>query len=463
MANQKRSANEINRIEVTTDNITGRGGLVMFQRYLDKIKILTLLLTFFGDIKKTKKGIAITNMFKQVICWLIDGTCKSLVYFDELKKDEGYASAIETTTEDMATSHQIKRFFKSFAFGSGRIFRRILRILFVWRLKIVKPEVVEMTIDTMVMDNDEALNREGVQPTYKKVKGFQPLHMIWMGKIVDAIFRGGSKHGNHGNAVINMVRDAAEAIRSGYSMTVPIIIRMDSAFLDEDNFKEFDRLGIGFICTGKMYTGVKEFIGKQSKEIEWSKYDNGHQRWDYKEQGYKCDSWSRFYRAFYTRPVYEGEQALLEFARPENIIVTNVGVIPKVLNYCSDELKIELSSPERIIESHHKRGADELPHRGLKDFRTEEVPFKRFRPNEAFYYITLIAFFLLEAYKEDVLEGVIPIESYPSTVRRKVVDFAAKIVKTGGVIIVKVSQTIMDILKIETVWERCQNPIPILV
>ncbi|KJU81684.1 hypothetical protein MBAV_006122, partial [Candidatus Magnetobacterium bavaricum] len=63
---------------------------------------------------------------------------------------------------------------------------------------------------------------------------------------------------------------------------------------------------------------------------------------------------------------------------------------------------------------------------------------------------------------EDVLAGVIPTESYPSTVRRKVIDFAAKIVKTGGVIIVKVAKAAMDIFKLEKVWERCQNPVPIL-
>jgi hypothetical protein len=68
--------------------------------------------------------------------------------------------------------------------------------MFIWRLKIEKPEEIIITIDTMVMDNDEAACREGVQPTYKKVKGFQPLQLIWKGKIIDAIFRGGKKHSN---------------------------------------------------------------------------------------------------------------------------------------------------------------------------------------------------------------------------------------------------------------------------
>ena len=63
---------------------------------------------------------------------------------------------------------------------------------------------------------------------------------------------------------------------------------------------------------------------------EWKVYDNGHQEWDYAEFGYRYDSWERFYRGIYTKPGYEGRQELLEFARPENIIITNIGVNQKV-------------------------------------------------------------------------------------------------------------------------------------
>jgi len=41
----------------------------------------------------------------------------------------------------------------------------------------------------------------------------------------------------------------------------------------------------------------------------------------------------------------------------------------------------------------------------------------------------VIAFFLFETFKEDVLEEVIPITSYASTVRRNIIDIACKIVK----------------------------------
>jgi hypothetical protein len=327
-------------------------------------------------------------------------------------------------------------------------------------LKIRKPSEIVLTLDTMVMDNDEAKCREGSQPTYKNLKGFQPLQMIWERKIVDAVFRGGKKHSNYGNTAVNMVTDIVRMIRREYREDVTIILQTDSGFFDEANFKAFDALGIGFICTGKMYEGVKEQA--QSRK-DWGIYDNGHQVWEFMEFGFRCDKWDRFYRAIYTRPVYEGEQKLLDFARPDNVIVTNIGVNPQSLAYASEERRQAWIQPETLIRVHHLRGADELPHRGLKEFGFEELPFKRFASNSAFYYCMLISFFLFETYKEDVLQGIVPITSYATTIRRQLVDWAAKIIRTSGKIILKVTQAVMAAWHVDELWMRCQNPPPIVV
>ena len=146
----------------------------------------------------------------------------------------------------------MKRFFKAFAWTAGGSFRTILNRLFAWRLKLVCPRVIEATIDTMVLDNDEAPKRHGVQPTYKKVKGFQPLQMIWAGKIVDAVFRGGRKHSNAGHTVINMLRRMVPLMRQACGPQVVVIIRFDSGLFDEAILQACDELQIGFIVTGKM-------------------------------------------------------------------------------------------------------------------------------------------------------------------------------------------------------------------
>ena len=452
---------KISKVGVTEDTLTGRGGLALFVRYVSQVNIYALLLDAFGHIRRSEKGQPIWNVFKQIFCFFYDGTSRHLVYFDQLKRDGGYASVIENTSEEMIGSHQVKRFFKAFSWLCGGIFRRILKRLFIWRLKIQRPEKIELTIDLMIMDNDEAVKRHGVEPTYKKVKGFGSLQVLWNRKVVDAIFRGGSKHSNAGQTVVNMVTDLVNLIRREYRADVPIVVRMDSGFFDEDNLAALDRQNIGVICTGKVYDHVKGYVGALP-ENGWAIYDNGHQEWEYVEFGYRYESWKKYYRAIYTRPAYEGEQRVLDFARPDNIIITNLGVNPAVVKGCSAEVRKELIRVESIIHSHHQRGADELPHRGLKDFGFEELPFKRFSPNTAFFYCMLISFFLFETFKEDVLEEVLPVASYATTVRRKVVDFAAKIITTSRGIILKVTQAVMDHLRFDRLWERCQNPIPIL-
>jgi hypothetical protein len=152
----------------------------------------------------------------------------------------------------------------------------------------------------------------------------------------------------------------------------------------------------------------------------------------------------------------------LDFARPDNVILTNLGVDPEILKHCSSTERKQWLKPETIIASHHGRGADELPHRGLKDFGFEEMPFKRFAPNSAFYYCMVIGFFLYETFKEDVLAEVIPVTSYATTVRRKIIDVAVKIIKTSGQITLKITRAVMDSLKFERLWELCQTPHPII-
>src|SRR5256884_8424 len=114
-----------------------------------------------------------------------------------------------------------------------------------------------------------------------------------------------------------------------------------------------------------------------------------------------------------------------------------------------------------LIYHHHQRGADELPHRGLKEFGSEQLPFKRFATNQAYYYLMLISFFLFESFKEDNLKDILPIHSYATTLRRKLVDLAAKVVRTGHEVILKVTQAAMDSLKLQILWRRCQNAVPI--
>ena len=76
----------------------------------------------------------------------------------------------------------------------------------------------------------------------------------------------------------------------------------------------------------------------------------------------------------------------------------------------------------------------------------------------------LVSFFLFQTFKEDALKDILPIASYATTVRRRLIDFAAKIVRTGHEVILKVPEAVMDSLNLQTLWTRCYSasPIPLI-
>lgn len=170
---------KITKIGVTSDKISGRGGLPLFLRYIEKIQLYSLISgTILSLLVTNNKGLKLQQFLKQMFAFFIDGTNMSISGFDQIKNDEGYAALLESKTDEMASSHQIKRFFVKMVIVTNSIFNKILHELFIWRLKINKPAIIELGIDTMVLNNDDAPKREFCEPTYKRKKGFQPLHFV---------------------------------------------------------------------------------------------------------------------------------------------------------------------------------------------------------------------------------------------------------------------------------------------
>lgn len=449
---------QISEVEKTSERLTGRAGLALFVAYLHSIEIFPLIDRFFGTIRKSKKGLEVFELFKQVLCFMADGTSRHLTYFDHLAKDQGYAGSIETEIKEMASSHRIKRFFKAFAWTRVYLFRRLLQTLFIWRLKIKNPKVIELGIDTMVMDNDDAKCRHGVKPTYKKKKGFQPLQINWGRLFVDAVFRGGDKHSNHGDTVENMIRHIVVKIRNKYRADVPIIIRMDRGFFDQKIFSLCEKLNIGYVCGGKLYKD-KHAMVEASGDKCWNQFERSDKKdiWEYMEFGSRRGNWKKFRRAFYCRLINNGKQLYLPGCRPDTVIITNLGQVQQIdelLKQAGAEYSLQ---PQAIVACYHERGSDELANRALKDFGHEQLPFKRFAPNAAWYYTMLVGHFLFESFKEDVATPVISVGAYENTVRRKLIDIAGKIVSHSEKITLKVAEACFEHLGLIELFDSCKK------
>jgi hypothetical protein len=454
----RKSELKISEIGMTDEKLSGRAGLALFVAYLHKIEIFALIDRYFGTIRKNKKGLVVFELFKQVLCFMVDGSSRHVTYFDHIAKDEGYAASIETDIKQMASSHMIKRFFKAFAWTRVFLFRRLLQALFIWRLKIKQPAVIELGIDTMVLDNDDAKVRHGVKVTYKRKKGFQPLQMNWGRLIVDAVFRSGDKHSNHGDTAENMIGHMVAKIRREYRSDVPIIIRMDSGFFDQKIFRLCENLNVGYVCGGKLYKDIKSFA-QYHDDTYWHNFESTGKKdiWQYIEFGSRRGNWKKFRRAFYCRLLNDGRQLYLPGCRPDTVIITNIGQGQPI-----DEMLIHAGAqsylhPQAIVACYHERGSDELANRALKDFGHEQLPFKRFNPNAAWYYSMLVGHFLLESFKEDVASPVIAVGAYATSVRRKLIDIAGKIVSHSSKITLRVTRACFEYLRLDELFDRIKT------
>jgi len=70
----------------------------------------------------------------------------------------------------------------------------------------------------------------------------------------------------------------------------------------------------------------------------------------------------------------------------------------------------------------------------------------------------LIGFVLFESFKTDVCAPVIAVSTYASTLRRKLIDIAAKIVRHAGKAVLKVSRAIFEELQFDILWGRSASP-----
>lgn len=451
----------IAKIGITNDKISGRGGLPLYLRYLESVDLYKLIsstilsLLVFGG-----KGLGLNQFLKQMFAYFMDGTDMAICGFDIKKEDTGYAAILGNEPDQMASSHQIKRFFIKVSIVSNIVFNKILHELFIWRLKITTPGIIELGIDTMVMDNDDAKKREGNEPTYKRKKGFQPLHICWGPFLIDVLFRKGSAHSNHGTDYTDRVKSIVKLIRKRYSQDVPIILCADSGFADQKAYEEFEEsLDIHYITTGKIYKDIKGYV-KEIPQENYGEISKNKAIWNFVEFGNKLKSWSKFRRCIFTKLQRdENGQYVMDFGKPNNVIYTNIGMCKKADERLRKAGGNHYFQTETIIEISHQRGADELIHRSIKEMATkEQLPFKRFGMNRAYYFLLVITHFLFETYKQDVTADVIPVTVYPNTFRRKLIDFAAKVTSGAGSITLKVTKTIYESIDIVELWKKCQSP-----
>jgi len=105
----------------------------------------------------------------------------------------------------------------------------------------------------------------------------------------------------------------------------------------------------------------------------------------------------------------------------------------------------------------HRRGNDELANQALKNFGHEQLPFKDFNANAAWYYLMLLGNNLFEAFKEDVSAPVITVTVYADTFWRQFLDTAGKLTRHAGKLIMKVPKASFERLRLDRLFASCRQ------
>ena len=155
--------------------------------------------------------------------------------------------------------------------------------------------------------------------------------------------------------------------------------------------------------------------------------------------------------------INDGNQLYLPGCRPDTIIITNIGQGQAIDEQLKRIGAKDYLTAHGIVACYHERGSDELANRALKDFGHEQLPFKNFNSNSAWYYSMLLGHFLMESFKEDVSATVLPVGAYATKVRRKLIDIAGKIVRHSKTVILKVPQACFKHLRLLELFDRCKN------
>lgn len=153
-------------------------------------------------------------------------------------------------------------------------------------------------------------------------------------------------------------------------------------------------------------------------------------------------------------------QYVLDGLCRDMVIITNIGkgeAIDGQLKAIEEEQWLKA---ETILAQYHNRGTDELTNRALKTFGHEQLPFKRFPANAAWYYLMLLGNNIFESFKEDVTASVISVSVYAHTFRRQFIDTAAQIVYHAAKVQIKVPRAAYERLQFSKLFAICQNSLP---
>lgn len=384
------------------DLLLDAGVMNLFVGYLHQSGILETAQALFGSMRKSNKGLSVAELFKQMFCFLIDPENRFLVDFDRLKTDTHYTHSIEANSSPMASSHAVKRFYRTFSWPGIFRFRLLLQQLFVWRLHIHGPEALFLSIHPLIdqkISSHRHLAKEAGGNSGMEIHAY---NIFWGPFTVDATLRPQNIVVDGGGPYTKMLSRVADNIHHHYGRDLPLVILADGESVGSDPWQWLDPLKMGYLIFAKPRKSHLDYALRQSHGA-WRL--NGYNSCDYAYLDIKKppSDWAFPGRTILYRTLKKADQMQFAFAPPEKALFTNIGLgnpWDDTLTHMGRADILRAPSLINLTMSHHpSQQATPITHGG-SDFR---MPFMHFKPNTAYYYTRVMAQLLYASFKADLM------------------------------------------------------------
>lgn len=139
-SSKKDCRKKIKSLEVTKECLSSRAGLAPYVNFLHGSSIANELETLLNHLRKSKKGIRLSDTFFQLLLFFADGTDQCLDGFDKLKKNKAW-QLLHGCKSSLGTA-QLKRLLDKVSQVEIKLLQPLLRKIFLSYLKASSPDKI---------------------------------------------------------------------------------------------------------------------------------------------------------------------------------------------------------------------------------------------------------------------------------------------------------------------------------
>jgi hypothetical protein len=408
----------INKIEFSANNLTSYAGLYPLLNYTEKQGVFQLISNnlMFEDIFTEK--IKMKHIKTMIALQLVGAENLSRVAL--FKEDPILKEGFDI---QVTNAENVSRFFSNFSFKTTQILRNINFEVFKKLLKANKLRKITIDIDSTV-ENLEG-NQEGAIKGYNPKKHGNKCYNALLSFCAElkAYITGFQRSGNAytSNGTAEMIK---EIIAQLQGLVTDIVFRMDSGYFSEEIIKVIEEAGFHYVIKAKHYSTLPSLAYKD-KELKWKEFEVSKEITTCDIQPQKWDKKRTFVIARKLKPhEKEVQEVMFEYDKySHDFYVTNTEL-----------------APEDVIAFYRKRGNCENYIKEAKnDMNVGEMILHSFWANEAIFQLQMLVYNIFLMFKNDNL-STNEYREQIKTFRLKYIFVAAKIIKTGRQVIMKISK-----------------------